>query len=296
MVAGGLLDRDEVADGLLSAALAAGLGRDEAGKTIESGLASGQQRPRQAAPEQVHLDDSRLAEHTGSALQDRYCWSGGLGWLTFNGKVWKPATEATVTEAVRLVFGDVIRAEADTADADRIKRLAALRTVGKIRAVVGLLRGILEVPPDEFDRHPDLLNVNNGVVDLTTGRLLPHDAALRLTKVSPVNFKPDARSADWDQALRALPREVADWLQVRFGQAATGHMTSDDVMPVLQGNGSNGKSTVVEAIRAALGDHAVIVPERVLLANPSDHPTELTTLHGARLALIEETPRGDACR
>ena len=32
------------------------------------------------------------------------------------------------------------------------------------------------------------------------------------------------------------------------------------------------------------------MPERVLIANPSDHPTELMTLRGARFALIEETP------
>ncbi len=51
MVAGGLLGRDEVADGLLSAALDAGLEHGEATNTIESGLGSGQEHPRQAAPE-----------------------------------------------------------------------------------------------------------------------------------------------------------------------------------------------------------------------------------------------------
>ena len=292
MVAAGLLDEQKVRDRLTAAAAAAGLTGDEVRKTLDSAMTAASKKPREVAPDRVHLDDSRLAEHTAAALRDRYCWSGGMGWLAYDGKVWKATTDAAVTEAVRQVFTDTIRAEAANADADRIKRLSALRTVSKIRAVVALLRGILEVRADEFDRHPDLLNVNNGVIDLATGTLHPHDAALRLTKVTSVNYTPGARSADWRKALQALPAEVADWLQVRFGQAATGHMTSDDVMPVLQGNGSNGKSTIVEAIRAALGDHAVIVPERVLLANPSDHPTELTTLHGARLALIEETPEG----
>ena len=40
----------------------------------------------------------------------------------------------------------------------------------------------------------------------------------------------------------------------------------------------------------ALGNHAVLVSDRVLLASPDAHPTELVDLRGARLALIEETP------
>ena len=81
-------------------------------------------------------------------------------------------------------------------------------------------------------------------------------------------------------------------MQVRFGQAATGHMAPDDIMPVLRGGGANGKSTIVKAVHKALGDHAVIVSDRVLQGHPGDHPTELMTLRGARLALAEELPEG----
>ena len=56
------------------------------------------------------------------------------------------------------------------------------------------------------------------------------------------------------------------------------------------GSGANGKTTITAGITAAVGEHAVYVPDRVLLANPGDHPTELMTLRGARLALLEETP------
>ena len=111
-----------------------------------------------------------------------------------------------------------------------------------------------------------------------------------MTKIAPVRYVPGATSPDWDAALQALPVEVADWLQIRIGQAATGYPTSDDVWPICQGRGENGKTTFFGAIRKALGDHGVIIPEKVLMSNPGDHPTELMTLRGARLALIEETP------
>ena len=173
-----------------------------------------------------------------------------------------------------------------------MRALAGLLSAGKIRAVVGLARGIVEVESDQFDRHPDLLNVNNGVVDLTSGKLIPHNPTLNLTKITAVDYLPGASHDDWARALTALPAEVVAWTQYRFGQAATGQMAPDDVMPVMRGSGANGKSTIVKAIHAALGDHAVIIPDRVLLANPGDHPTELMTLRGARLALLEELPEG----
>jgi putative DNA primase/helicase len=59
---------------------------------------------------------------------------------------------------------------------------------------------------------------------------------------------------------------------------------------VQQGSGENGKTTFAGAVAAALGDYYTLVPDRVILGNPSDHPTELMTLRGARFALIEETP------
>jgi P4 family phage/plasmid primase-like protien len=65
----------------------------------------------------------------------------------------------------------------------------------------------------------------------------------------------------------------------------------DDRLVVFKGSGSNGKTTIVDAIREALGnDYAVTMPDRVLLARQGDHPTELMTLRGARLGFMEELP------
>ncbi|MFM9785440.1 hypothetical protein ACKI13_46060, partial [Streptomyces scabiei] len=63
-------------------------------------------------------------------------------------------------------------------------------------------------------------------------------------------------------------------------------------VPFLTGGGDNGKSAVLGACRAAAGSYSVTVPEKLLLGSDSEHPTEIMTLRGARLAVFEELPRG----
>ena len=241
---------------------------------------------------EARLEDAYLAATIADrVLRGRYVWVSGLGWMRYHGGIWKRVPDDHVAERVRL---DVIkqheREAKQGASVSRLKELSAILAAGRIRGLAGLCRGILLIDAAEFDAHPDLLNAANGVVDLRTGELLPHDPELFLTKITKVPYAPGATSPDWDTALEALPPAVADWMQTRIGQAATGYPTPDDILPVSQGGGANGKTTFFGAIQCALGDHAVVVPERVLMANPSDHPTELMTLRGARLALIEETP------
>jgi putative DNA primase/helicase len=224
-------------------------------------------------------------------LRGKYCWAIGLGWMRWDGKKWSRTANEDVTEQSRL-FANALVADAarSGADPDRVRAYTRRMTAGAVRAAADLAKGQLLTDPARFDAHPDLLNVANGVVDLRTGEITPHNPDLLLTRCAPTSYRAGATHPDWMAALDALPAEVADWMQIRFGQAITGYPTPDDVLPVTHGSGANGKTTITGGITAALGEHAVYVPDRVLLANPGDHPTELMTLRGVRLALLEETP------
>jgi putative DNA primase/helicase len=46
----------------------------------------------------------------------------------------------------------------------------------------------------------------------------------------------------------------------------------------------------MSGVQAVLGDYFLLASDRIMIADPSAHPTELMDLRGARLALIEETP------
>jgi putative DNA primase/helicase len=128
------------------------------------------------------------------------------------------------------------------------------------------------------------------VVELRTGKLRSHDPDLLMTKITGCDYIEGARHPDWDKALEAIPVDVRGWLCTRYGQGITGYLTPDDVMVVQYGSGSNGKSSVFTGIAGALGDYHRMLSDRVILANPQDHPTELMDLRGCRLAIIEETP------
>lgn len=243
-------------------------------------------------PEQ-RLEDGPLAEMVAKTLDGAYARVPGLGWLVFTGKVWEETPEDNVVEAVRKLLRDFAAREiANGCSPMRAQQLSRVLSAGKIRSVAGLLRGVLEVPAREFDAHPDLLNVANGVVDLRTGELGPHDSSFRFTKITKADYHPGARSRYWTKALSALPRGVRPWMQARLGQGLTGYPPSDDILAVSKGAGANGKSTLFDGVRFACGSFAGIVPDRLLLANAGDHPTELTTLRGLRLAFLEELPEG----
>jgi putative DNA primase/helicase len=256
---------------------------------------------RPKAPAKVTTDDrftdARLAEQMAEEiLADRFCWIQGLGWLAWDGHRWVECSDVTVTEAARRwavgKVQDVVAkgSKAGKLDKEEITGWMAMENAGKMRAVLGLARGLVEHNINELDGHPDLLNTPAGVVELATGKVQDHDPALMMRKITGGEYRPGFRHPDWDQAVEAIPADIRGWVQERMGQALTGHMTSDDKLPIFQGSGSNGKTTIMEAMGRAAGDYYLLVSDRILLANPDQHPTELMDLQGVRLAVAEETP------
>lgn len=250
--------------------------------------------------------DAALAETLAAeALVGTYRWAAGLKWLRWDGVRWKRVPDAEVMEATRLwALGHVegaaqlARMSAETLggldDTEMKQWISIAKAAGRLRSITQLAQGVPGVLTEasRFDSDPDILNCHNGIVDLRTGTLMAHDPNRLCTKLAPATYQPGAQHRDWHAALEALPLDERQWLQLRLGQAITGHMTPDDVMPICQGTGENGKGTLFDAVVEALGDYHVRLADRVLTASPDAHPTELMDLRGARLATIDETPEG----
>jgi len=250
------------------------------------------------------LSDGMLcATVARDVLDGRYRWVHKLGWINWTGTRWTPVADQAVHEATRRYllaqWRQAVKQLAEAESDERRKTMGAVVNAwrgtlnkGRIGAINSLAQGIAGIltNPADLDRHPDLLNAGNGVVDLRTGELSPHDPDLLLTKYTPVDYTPDARHPDWDAALAAIPADIQSWVIVRYGQGITGYMTPDDLLVVQDGSGENGKTTFAAGIRGATGDYYVAISHRALLGDPSQHPTELMSFRGARIALLEELP------
>ena len=112
-------------------------------------------------------------------------------------------------------------------------------------------RKYLEHNQEEFDQHDHLLVVKNGVVNLRTGELGPHNRELYMTQSIPFDYIPDAPAPRWTRFLSEIMverLELVEYLQVLLGYSITGS-TDEAVLGVFHGSGANGKSVLLNAVR-----------------------------------------------
>lgn len=146
----------------------------------------------------------------------------------------------------------------------------------------------------ELDADPMLINCTNGVLDLRTMKLGGHDPALLLTKVTRAAYRPDAEGPEFARFLELVQPDDAmrAFLARLLGHALEGRV-SEHILPIFHGVGGNGKSTLTDAVQAALGDYAGPADPDLLTARTFDaHPTGTADLFGLRLALLHESDKG----
>lgn len=279
-------------------------GHEKGYAAIEQGLKDAGKSPRVWEERRTTTDvtensftDAYMADIVAQgALAGVYCWSPGMNWMRWTGKHWKECDESAVVEAVRLFVIDrtenAVRRmrEAAAGSKAELDGWSRFHSALKLRAVTGLAKALVTVDDLSFDADPDLLNCANGVVDLRTGELRAHDPALRMTRICQVDYDPGAECEEFNAVLTAMPDDIREWMKVVIGQAATGHRTDRDLVPILRGGGENGKTTLMQCIAVALGTYYTPVADALLLGNAQRDET--MALKGARFALIEETPEG----
>lgn len=156
--------------------------------------------------------------------------------------------------------------------------------------------GKVYIRASELDRDPNQLNCPNGTVDLRTGIIRRHDPGDFITKSTNVPYDPKATHPLWDRARESFAPGIEAWLQLKVGEGAFGFPSNDDTMLFNFGQGSNGKSTLSDAILRSLGDYAVFLHDKAVLGNEHDHSTEKMIFRGARWAVLEELPEAQVLR
>lgn len=160
-------------------------------------------------------------------------------------------------------------------------------------------QSVYPVSIEKFDRNIYLFNCNNVTYDLKTGVPKEHSPEDFITKISPVNYDPAARSERFDRFIDEVmsdDRDKALFLQKALGYGICGD-TRYECMFFLYGETTrNGKGTLMESVLRVLGDYGKAVrPETIAQKHTvnSQAPSEdIARLAGIRFANISEPSRG----
>ncbi len=159
------------------------------------------------------------------------------------------------------------------------------------------------VPSSELDKHKHYLGVKNGVVDLRTGQLMAPDASLRITLTAGCEYNAGAKCPLFEKVMRDAffdDMEMVEYVCRMFGYALQGD-PKEDIMFIAFGGGSNGKSSVFNAVRKAFGGYARSADSSTFLSdgmgNNAGGPREdLLRLRGARFIYVNEPDEGGELR
>jgi putative DNA primase/helicase len=311
----GVADRTHLADELTGVGVRLGLSPEEASRTTASGLAAGERSPAIISSKgRLHLHDPAEPDRAAlakelSALGEtdtdnarrfisrfggQVAFHPGLGWLVWSGSRWCTEGDRGL-HALAILCAEAIAEEAAYLEGDqtrRIKHAQLSKASASIARMLQLAQHMALVEAAAIDRYPRLLNVKNGVVDLATGKRLPHDSRRLMTKIAATTYD---RKADAPIFCRFLDRATGgDESYQRYLQQAAGYSllgeVSAQVFFYAFGQGATGKSTLVNVLRELLGDYGQHTPIETLLARHFDNaiPNDLARLAGSRFVTAIE--------
>jgi putative DNA primase/helicase len=234
----------------------------------------------------------------------RYCPEKKL-WLRWDGKRWKETANEHMElakQTARRIMGEAKACKDEKFREVYLSFAKLAQRKNMIAATVDLARydRRLIVHADQLDNYErckNLLNCENGTIDLLTGELRPNSRQDFITKLCPVIYDRGATCPTWktflDTTFAGVP-EIIPFMQRTFGYTLTGS-TSERCVFILYGTGANGKSTYLETKRSVMGsDYAQRAPTALLMTqrNEGGASPALARPQGVRFALASETDEG----
>ena len=252
--------------------------------------------------------DKDFAQRMKYLFGDRVRWlKANRSWLIFErnefgGGLWKDSgSDNSVLFPLAWDLSDRLEANANKSREFDKKLAKAFKTTDKFSATINMMKGIksILIKPEDLNRHAELLNCLNGVVNLETGEFYPNvDPSKVMTKQANAVWRgKDFCNETVDEFLRSIqPNAETRAALLRYlGYGVTG-LIRDHIFQIWRGDGRNGKSTLLILIIDTLGTYCVTLAKSAVLDNgkpddPNAPTPALTVLEGARLAIVPELPR-----
>ena len=246
----------------------------------------------------------RLYDRFGNILKYSY---NRKKWMFWTGKKWTLDESGEVKKLADEICED-LKKEAWQISDDDLQEAAlkwAKRTAGSTakEAMIKECQHLEDIPapPEAFDAYTDFLNVQNGVVNLRNGELMPHDSRLILSKISNCEYDMKKKKPKmWLKFLDDITggdKALQEYIQKGIGYSISGS-NKEQCAYFLYGMGNNGKSTFLDTIADMLGDYASNAqPDTLMLQSRvgslgGGANSDIARLKSARFVTCEEPTEG----
>ncbi|MEK4745859.1 phage/plasmid primase, P4 family [Bacillus sp. FSL R9-9481] len=215
-----------------------------------------------------------------------------IGWFIWDGKRWRIDNKKEIERITAKVLRGLNKSEDESET--KWARMCERRNVrmNSIKDLMPLVPG----ERAEFDKHKYLLNVENGIVDLKTGKLQQHARELGLTKITNITFDESAKCPTWLTFLDQIflgDKSLIEYMQRLIGYSLTGDI-SEQIMMFLVGGGSNGKSTFINIIKDIMGDYGKQAKSDTFIKKKeSGANNDIARLVGSRFVSAIESEEGE---
>lgn len=233
------------------------LDESEVEKIVESAIRYDGKAPIKFDEDAFTLSDvgnaRRMVAKYGDIL--RYCPS--LGWMIWNGRYW----ELDKLNHIRVLAMNTIYSiygEAEKAQDKKIGDWARTSQSGShIDTMIKNASALLAIDMNEFDKFPEtafLLNLRNGVLNLKTGKLEPHNREYLLSRYTDIDFDEKSECPKWEAFIeKILPDADKRWFVQKSLGYSLSASTDGQAWFLCHGVGANGKTTLLEAMADFLG-------------------------------------------
>lgn len=235
--------------------------------------------------EAPHASEIELAERFAERCAAQFRWTPGMDWMHNAGTHWERDDHLRRFNVAKAVCRG---AAAEVEKPSLAAKLCSANTSG---AVLSLARSepSIVTPVSEWDKHPMLLNTPGDCYDLETGLPVSRTGLLftQVTGAAPAHMPIPV----WEKFISEVfdhDVEMIEFIQRLAGYTLTGSVKEQKIF-FMHGEGANGKSVLLEVLRATAGRYAHNLPSEALMtAKHERHPTTFAALQGKRLAISSE--------
>lgn len=222
-------------------------------------------------------------------------------WLHYEKTHWEPDADSAVWRSAHDFSREQQRAALDLATtgarAEAVKHALKLENRPAMTQVLETVKTLKPVADAgaNWDMNPWLLAVHNGVVNLQDHEFRAGDPADRITLQCGTAYDPAALCPRWWRFLSEIfagDQEVIEFVWRVIGYSLTG-LTTEQILVMCYGSGSNGKSVFLSALHRVFGTYGHTLPFSSLKTKSDDGiPNDIAALVGKRFVTAAEPRDG----